>query len=109
MEGQTGKALSLAEELEGPGRAVALIAHHGMTGEASMAPDLMLSAGQKLALDEGVVGASAKNPKAGFARDAVARAFGNEAATCFLDRGQVQSPQPSSVLGTGSSPWRRAT
>ena len=84
MEGQTGKAHLLAEKLEGPGRAVARIAHHGMAGKPGVAPDLMFAAGQKVALNEGVMGASAKNPEAGLARDRPARAFGMEAAPRLL-------------------------
>ena len=51
MEGQTGKAHLLAEELERPRGAVARIAHHGMAGKPGVPPDLMLAAGQKVALD----------------------------------------------------------
>ena len=84
MERQTGKAHLLAEKLEGPGCAVATIAHHGMAGKPGVAPDLMLAAGQKVAPNEGVMGTSAKNPEAGLARDRPARAFGTEAASRLL-------------------------
>ncbi len=84
MEGQTDKTQLLAEELKRPRRAVAPIAHHGMTGKPGVAPDLMLAAGQKVALDEGVMGASAKNPEAGLARDRPAPAFRVEAAPRLL-------------------------
>jgi len=84
MEGQTGKAHLLAEELERPRRAVARIAHHGMAGKPGMAPDLMFAAGQKIALNEGVMGASAKNPEAGFAPGRPSRAFRMEAAPRLL-------------------------
>jgi hypothetical protein len=80
MESETGKAHLLTEKLEGTGCAVAAISHHGMAGKPCMAPNLMLAAGQKVALDEGVMGASAENPEAGLARYRPARAFGMEAA-----------------------------
>ena len=84
MEGETGKALLFAEELDGPGRAIARIAHHGVAGKAGVAPDLMLAAGQKVALNEGVMGAPAKNPETGLARGRLAGAFGTEAAPRLL-------------------------
>ncbi len=65
MEGETDETLLLTKELEGPGRAVAHIADHGMTGKAGVTPDLMLAAGQEVALNEGVMGASPKDPEAG--------------------------------------------
>jgi hypothetical protein len=80
MEGQTGEAHLLAEELERPSGAVARIAHHGMAGKPGVAPDLMLAAGQKVALNEGVMGAPAENPETGFAQGHPARPFGMEAA-----------------------------
>jgi len=80
MEGQTGEAHLFAEELERPRGAVARIAHHGMAGKPGVAPDLMLAAGQKVALNEGVMGAPAKNPETGFAQGRLAPAFGMEAA-----------------------------
>ncbi len=83
MEGQTGEA-RLAEKLEGTRGAVARIAHHGMAGKPSMAPDLMLSAGQKVALNEGIMGALAKNPETCFARDFHARTSRTEAAAGVL-------------------------
>ena len=84
MEGQTGKAHFPAEELERPRGAVARIAHHGMAGKPGVPPDLMLAAGQKVALNEGVMGTPAKNPETGFAWDHFARAFGMEAAPRVL-------------------------
>jgi hypothetical protein len=84
MEGQTDKTQLLAEELEGPGCTVARIAHHGMAGKSGVTPDLMLAAGQKVALNEGVMSASPKNPEAGLARGRPAWAFGTEAAPCLL-------------------------
>ena len=84
MEGQTGKAHLLTEELEGPRGAVARIAHYGMAGKPGVPPDLMLAAGQKVALNEGIMGASAKDPEAGLARGPLARAFGMEAAPRLL-------------------------
>ena len=84
MEGQTGKAHLLTEELEGPRGAVARIAHYGMAGKPGVAPDLMLAAGQKVALNEGVMGAPAKNPETGFARGRRARALGMESAPRLL-------------------------
>ena len=84
MEGQTVKAHLLAEELEGPRCAVARIPHHGMTSKPGVAADLMFAAGQKVALNEGVMGASAKNPEAGLARGRPTRAFGMEAAPRLL-------------------------
>lgn len=84
MEGQTDKTRPLAEELQRPRSAVAPIAHHGMTGKPGVAPDLMLAAGQKVALDEGVMGASAKNPVAGLAGDRPAPALWVEAASRLL-------------------------
>jgi len=84
MEGQTGEAHLFAEELERPRGAVARIAHHGMAGKPGVAPDLMLAAGQKVALNEGVMGTPAKNPETGFAWDHFARAFGMEAAPRVL-------------------------
>lgn len=80
MESETGKAHLFAEKLEGPGCAVATITHHGMAGKPGVAPDLMFAAGQKVALDESVMGASAENPETGLARYRPARAFGMEAA-----------------------------
>ena len=84
MEGQAGKAHLLSEKLEGPGRAVARIAHHGMAGKPRVAPDLMFAAGQKITLNKGIMGASAKNPEAGFAPGRPGRAFRMEAAPRLL-------------------------
>ena len=84
MQGQTGKAHLVSKEREGPRCAVTHIAHHGVASKAGVAPDLMLAAGQKVALNEGVMSASAKNPEAGLARGRPARAFGMEAAPCLL-------------------------
>jgi len=84
MEGQTGKAHFFAEKLKRSGRAVARIAHHGMAGKPGMPPDLMFAAGQKVTLNEGVMGASAKNPEAGFAPGRPSRAFRMEAAPRLL-------------------------
>ena len=76
MEGETDKTHLLAEELEGPGCAVARIANHGMTRKPGVASDLMLAAGQKVALNEGVMGASPKDPEAGLGRDRPGAALG---------------------------------
>jgi len=76
VEGQTSKALLLAEEPDGPGCAVARIAHHGMTRKPGVTSDLMLAAGQKVALNEGVMGASPKDPEAGLGRDRPGAALG---------------------------------
>jgi hypothetical protein len=84
MESQTGKAHLIVEKLERPGSAVARIAHYGMAGKPRMAPDLMFAAGQKITLNEGVMGASAKNPEAGFAPGCPSRAFRMEAAPRLL-------------------------
>jgi len=84
VEGQADKALFLAEESEGPGCAIARIAYHGMASKPGVAPDLVLAAGHKVALNERVMSASAKNPVAGLARGGPARAFGKEAATRLL-------------------------
>jgi hypothetical protein len=96
MKGETGKAHLLTEKLEGPRGAVTRIAHHGVAGKPGVAPDLMLAAGQKVALDEGVMAAPAKNPETGFARGRHARAFGMEAASCLLWQGP--SPEPPAVF-----------
>jgi hypothetical protein len=40
-----------------------------MTRKPGVTPDLMLAAGQKVALNEGVMGASPKDPEAGLGRD----------------------------------------
>jgi hypothetical protein len=45
MEGETDKTHLLAQEPEGPGCAVARIAHHGMTRKPGVTSDLMLAAG----------------------------------------------------------------
>ena len=84
MEGQTGESRLLAEELEGPWCAVARIAHHGMAGKPGVAPDLVLAAGQKVALNEGIMDAPAKNPETGFARGSPARTFGMDTAPHLL-------------------------
>ena len=84
MEGQTGEAHLLAEELDRPRGAVARIAHHGMAGKPGVAPDLMLAAGEKVARNKGVMGAPAKNPETGLARDHPARSFGMDAAPRLL-------------------------
>ena len=81
MEGQVGKPHRLAEELEGPGCAVAAVAHHGMAGKPGMAPDLMLSPCHEVALNEGIMGASPENVKAGDTGRWPSRAFGMESAT----------------------------
>jgi hypothetical protein len=83
MEGETGKALLLAEELDGPGSAISRVSYHGMAGKTGVAPNLMLAASHKVALNEGIMDAPAKNPEAGLARDPSARAFGMEAASCM--------------------------
>lgn len=80
MEGQAGEAHLLSEKLERPRGAVARIAHHGMAGKPRVAPDLMLAAGPKVALNEGVMGAPAKDPETGFARGHLVPAFRMEAA-----------------------------
>ena len=63
MEGQAVKPHFLAKELEGPGCAVSRIAHHRMTRKPGVAPDLVLAAGQKVAFNKGVMGASARTRK----------------------------------------------
>ena len=99
MEGQTDKAHLLAEELEGPRCAVARIAHHGMTRKPGVTPDLMLAAGQKVALNEGVMGASAKNPEVGLARDLPGGTLGMEAAPRLLRQGP--GPETPAVFRVG--------
>ena len=84
MQRYTGETHLVSKEREGPTCAVARIAHHGVASKAGVAPDLMLAAGQKVALNEGVMSASLKNPKAGLARGRPAWAFGTEAAPCLL-------------------------
>ena len=76
MEGEAVKTHLLAQELEGPGCAVARIAHHGMARKPGVTPDLMLAAGQKVALNAGVMGASPKDPEAGLGRDRPGAALG---------------------------------
>ena len=76
MEGQTDKTHLLPKELKGSRRAVSRIAHHGMTRKPGVAPDLMLAAGQEVALNEGVMGASAKDAEAGLGRDRPMAALG---------------------------------
>jgi hypothetical protein len=76
MKGETDKTHFFAYELEGPGCAVARIAHHGMTRKPGLTSDLMLAAGQKVALNEGVMGASPKDPEAGLGRDRPGAALG---------------------------------
>jgi hypothetical protein len=76
MEGEAVKTHLLAQELEGPGCAVARIAHHGMARKPGVTPDLMRAAGQKVALNEGVMGASPKDPEAGLGRDRLGAALG---------------------------------
>ena len=51
-----------------------------MAGKPGVAPDLMLAAGQKVALNESVMGAPVKNSETGFAQGHLAPAFGMEAA-----------------------------
>ena len=84
MEGQTGESHFLEEELVRPKGAVARIAHHSMAGKPGVAPDLMLAAGQKVALNKRVMGAPAKNPETGFARGPPAPPIGMEAAPRLL-------------------------
>ena len=55
-----------------------------MAGKPGVAPDLMFAAGQKIALNESVMGAPAKNPEAGLAWNRLAQAFGMEAAARLL-------------------------
>jgi len=76
MEGEAVKTHLLAQELEGPECAVARIAHHGMARKPGVTPDLMRAAGQKVALNEGVMGASPKDPEAGLGRDRLGTALG---------------------------------
>jgi hypothetical protein len=47
-----------------------------MTRKPGVTPDLMLAAGQKVALNEGVMGASLKDPEAGLRRDRSGAALG---------------------------------
>jgi hypothetical protein len=82
MKGEPCGAGLLTEELEGPGRAVPRIAHHGMTREPGMATDLMLTTGQKVALYKGVMGTPAKNPETSFAWNSPTCALRVEAAPC---------------------------
>ena len=81
VEGQAGKPHRLSEELEGSGCAVTAIAHHCMAGKPGMAPDLMFSPSHEVALNEGIMGASPENAKAGLTWRCPARTFGMEAAT----------------------------
>ena len=76
MERQARKSYLRAEEIEGPECAVSTIAYHGMAGEPGVPPDLMLAARQEVALNQGIVGASPKDPEAGLARHRISRAFG---------------------------------
>ena len=55
-----------------------------MAGKPGMPPDLMLAAGQKVALNERIMSAPAKDVKAGLARGHPTRAFGMETASCVL-------------------------
>ena len=80
MKGQPAKPQLLTEESRGAGCAVTRIADNGMAGKPGMAPDLMLAAGHQIAFDEGVTGAAAKNPEAGFSRYQRTLAFGTKAA-----------------------------
>jgi len=84
MEGQADKSPLLAEEPDGSGCAVAGIAYHGVAGKPGVAPDLVLAAGHKVALNESVMSTFAKNPVAGLARDRPARTLGMEAASRLL-------------------------
>jgi len=47
-----------------------------MTRKPGVTSDLMLAAGQKVALNEGVMGASSKDPEARLGRDSPGAAFG---------------------------------
>jgi hypothetical protein len=47
-----------------------------MTRKPGVTSDLMLAAGQKVALNEGVMGASPKDPEAGLGRDRSGAALG---------------------------------
>jgi len=96
MEGEAVKTHLLTQELEGPGCAVARIAHHGMSRKPGVTPDLMLAAGQKVALNEGVMGASPKDPEAGLGRDRPGAAFGMEAAPRLLRQGP--SPEAPAIF-----------
>ena len=58
MEGETVKTHLLAQVLVGPGCAVVGITHHGMARKPGVASDLMLAAGQKVALNQSVMSAS---------------------------------------------------
>ena len=84
MEGQAGKSSFLAEKRDGPGRAVAGVARHGVAGEPGVAPDLVLPARQELALDEGVTGTPPEDPEAGLSRDGFTRTLGMETAAGLL-------------------------
>ncbi len=96
MEGQAVEAQSLAEEPERPGCPISAVAHDSMAREAGVAPDLMLAAGPKVALNQGVMGASPENTEARLARDCLAGTFGTEASTRFL--GQGPGPEPPTVF-----------
>ena len=96
MEGVTDKTHLIAQEFEGSGGAVARIAHHGMTCKPGVTSDLMLAAGQKVALNEGVMGASPQDPEAGFGRDSPGPALGMKAAPRLLRQGP--SPEPPAVF-----------
>ena len=67
MERQAGKSHLRAEEVKGPGCAVSTIAYHGMASQPGVPSNLMLAAGQKVALDKGIMGASPKDPETGLA------------------------------------------
>ena len=95
MEGETGETYLLAKKPERTRCPVPTVSHHSMTGKPGVATDLMLAAGDKIALDERVMGASAQNPEAGFARDQSGLAFGMEAAPGLLREG----PFPGSPSG----------
>jgi hypothetical protein len=92
MERETVKTFLFAEKLDGPGCTVTPIAHHGMTREPGMAPDLMSAAGQEIALDERVMSAFLKDPEACFGLNPLAPAFGTGAPSRIL--GQGPDPDP---------------
>ena len=67
-----------------------------MTRKPGVTPDLMLAAGQKVALNEDIMGASPKDPEAGLGRDRSGAALGMYPAPRLLRQGP--SPEPPAVF-----------
>jgi len=67
-----------------------------MTRKPGVTSDLMLAAGKKVALNEGVMGASPKDPEAGLGRDRHRAALGMVSAPRLFRQGP--SPEPPTVF-----------